>query len=535
MAEANQFGQKNQHLLKIKEFASLLYRLRESEEFLLAELNRSGSFLFESIRMRYDDNAGPVNKLRKEIADRLANKETITAEFIENRKQEIEDEIGRSSFKSYTLFSILFPFFQHNIEIDVKAVLTQFSVEVQNRLELVSKTKVHTVDFWGPRGFGDDRAWSAIYNASHVNQQTAKQLFIEINQNGCFCGLYDRLNQTFLEERQFEIHEQLLTSVVQFFRPHIQQIESDAYELASFLQIGVKGAKFYKLALPKNSFNREEIQACIDADCVLFRKQTPRGTHNSPEEYELFAKAKKGDLLYLYWESTQFLLIGQFIDNDPPEAYTLLNKSGGWMARNYRIIREVQVVESYRAPKKVWTPSDSSTFAQVPEEDYNQLNQIILRPYFKAELIADKVVAMPENKVGVTAQKEIKVFDDGVSPKLEVNLIAKEFANIIDNLDNNKGQMLGVFGSWGRGKTFFVDCVKQEFKPENYVNITFNAWKYQETEAIWAYLYQTILDTYLEDGVPQEASWLKRKWTSKKRTFYSISNEKATRNLSEFL
>lgn len=72
--------------------------------------------------------------------------------------------------------------------------------------------------------------------------------------------------------------------------------------------------------------------------------------------------------------------------------------------------------------------------------------------------------------------------------------------------------MLGIFGPWGRGKTYFfkkikaliiertnkktrgktsnnIEDNKQQIK---YKIIEFNAWKYQDTPAIWAYLYETI-------------------------------------------
>lgn len=518
MADANQFGLYNQSLLEIKEIATLLHQLKESDEFLLSELNRLDAIVLKNIAARYAENTGPVNSLRKDIAIARMNGETITKEWIDQGILKIEKESHKISFRAYNYFSLLFPFFQISFKIDVKETLTQFSAQLQNSLNLAEKTKIHTVDFWGPRGFGDDRVWTAIYNASHVNQQTAKQLFIEINQNGCFCGVYDRLNQVFIEEARFEIDTALVEKVFQFFKPFVRLIEIDYYDGVSFLQIGVKGVKFYKLSHGKEFFAQEEIQGCIDANIAVVHKDTRAKAKTAISQYEIFEKAKIGDLFYCCWGNNQFLLIGQFLDTEIRD-YSLTTKPDGWKERSYRIIREVQLEESYRGAKKWWAPNDPSTFIQVPEEDYNQLNQIILRPYFQAELIADKDPSMPQDKVGISAQKEIRVIDGKVSPKLDVQLIAKEFARIIDNLEDNKGQMLGVFGSWGRGKTFFVDCVKEEFEPKKYININFNAWKYQETEAIWAYLYEVILDTYLADGVPKEAGWLKRKGISKTRTF----------------
>ncbi len=54
--------------------------------------------------------------------------------------------------------------------------------------------------------------------------------------------------------------------------------------------------------------------------------------------------------------------------------------------------------------------------------------------------------------------------------------------------------MLGVFAPWGRGKTYFFNKVKKEFDNLNgaFEVVEFNAWKYQETPAIWAHLYETL-------------------------------------------
>lgn len=57
--------------------------------------------------------------------------------------------------------------------------------------------------------------------------------------------------------------------------------------------------------------------------------------------------------------------------------------------------------------------------------------------------------------------------------------------------------MLGIFGPWGRGKTYFFNRLKMNLinkqKHElEYTIVEFNAWKYQDTPALWAYLYETL-------------------------------------------
>lgn len=67
--------------------------------------------------------------------------------------------------------------------------------------------------------------------------------------------------------------------------------------------------------------------------------------------------------------------------------------------------------------------------------------------------------------------------------------------------------MIGIFGQWGRGKTYFWNQVKAQIsdrqkcnkcklrkrkKSIHYDIVEFNAWKYQDTPALWAYLYETM-------------------------------------------
>lgn len=130
------------------------------------------------------------------------------------------------------------------------------------------------------------------------------------------------------------------------------------------------------------------------------------------------------------------------------------------------------------------------------------------------------------------------ILDSSVEPAFNVEKIASVFANHLKNLKHENGQMIGVFGKWGRGKTYFINQVLQQIQVESngeetptyknkwsryyalfiksnfnpfklfYENeetkdgghfklIEFQAWKYQNTPSIWAYLYETFINEYL--------------------------------------
>jgi len=90
-----------------------------------------------------------------------------------------------------------------------------------------------------------------------------------------------------------------------------------------------------------------------------------------------------------------------------------------------------------------------------------------------------------------------------VAPVMGVLELANDLAEIIKGFPLEKGQMIGVFGKWGRGKTFFLNellsVLKTTKDPKSieYIHIEYPAWKYQETPASWAYLYELFAQNYL--------------------------------------
>lgn len=80
---------------------------------------------------------------------------------------------------------------------------------------------------------------------------------------------------------------------------------------------------------------------------------------------------------------------------------------------------------------------------------------------------------------------------------LGVKDIAEELSHVINKLPNERGSMIGVFGKWGRGKSFLMEEIWQELKKLNdFERVDFHAWKYQDTPATWAYLYEVLSNKY---------------------------------------
>lgn len=81
---------------------------------------------------------------------------------------------------------------------------------------------------------------------------------------------------------------------------------------------------------------------------------------------------------------------------------------------------------------------------------------------------------------------------------LDINILTSVLKRIIGLFHSEKSGMIGLFGRWGRGKTFLWNNLKADLEKNNYKTIEFSAWKYNDTPAAWAYLYETVANTLYE-------------------------------------
>lgn len=101
---------------------------------------------------------------------------------------------------------------------------------------------------------------------------------------------------------------------------------------------------------------------------------------------------------------------------------------------------------------------------------------------------------------------------------------AQAFVSLLDAVSSPRTDnvsMVGIFGAWGRGKSFFFKWVKTFFtlglsEKVDYDTIEFNAWKYQQVPAIWASLFETIY---------YHKNWFFRTWFTLKQNFWTFVKE----------
>lgn len=125
-----------------------------------------------------------------------------------------------------------------------------------------------------------------------------------------------------------------------------------------------------------------------------------------------------------------------------------------------------------------------------------------------------------------------EIADSSVDPCFGVTELAECYLKQLDKTaehTNDNFCMLGIFGPWGRGKTYFFqrikDLLKKRTKGEKknieYKIVEFNAWKYQDTPAIWAYLYEIIYKDGL-NYIPRIRFCVKQYYLKQWPRFFSI-------------
>lgn len=108
-----------------------------------------------------------------------------------------------------------------------------------------------------------------------------------------------------------------------------------------------------------------------------------------------------------------------------------------------------------------------------------------------------------------SVQKPLFSIEENKESAIGAKELAAELAELTIRTKNERGAMIGIFGQWGRGKTFLIEQIKNYFKakPENPFHIIeFQAWRYQDTPATWAYLYEAFAKAYYENPA-EHSSW----------------------------
>jgi len=121
------------------------------------------------------------------------------------------------------------------------------------------------------------------------------------------------------------------------------------------------------------------------------------------------------------------------------------------------------------------------------------------------ESVEDVVDTDKKKKPVIPKEVAIKKKSE-IQSVLGVESLADTLASVIIKDFDEAGMMVGIFGKWGRGKTHFSEKLWDSIREKKikYNRVIFSAWKYQDTKASWAYLYENIFSAYLDDNTREK-------------------------------
>ncbi|WP_452228446.1 McrB family protein [Lacinutrix sp. MEBiC02404] len=193
----------------------------------------NGLSQIEKLKVFYDYgskgnvDSQPVVLLRKIIIKHLVeNKEPLTKQKVDELKVEVGSKFEKNVFHAWSsYFRVLYPFYYEKYKTNVVKFVEDFIEKIRKDLKIKDFTKKNIVHFDGAQNQGFNRIWFAIYNSSHKNQKSAKQLFFSIENNSFRYGLLSlknpKLNQL-SGSKNFDYNE-----ILNIYRTFIEEIKND--------------------------------------------------------------------------------------------------------------------------------------------------------------------------------------------------------------------------------------------------------------------------------------------------------------------
>jgi 5-methylcytosine-specific restriction protein B len=338
----------------------------------------------------YKSKSGVVIDPRKEIIEKLLNREKFTVESLHELINSYK-EGKENQFRSYKeTFSIVFPaitFYGHNSQRDF---VTTFTEKLIDDLEISNEVKVVSFDFQGVRQQGSKRYWVAIYNKHQENQSIGVQFFIEFFEGKIGYGVYKHENQTYLKPRVSLSPEEFdYNDILSYFQESKQTLLDDIPKYDNLQTLDLDNHKLYKIS--HGSFKAKKTAHVIDTfksnNWIVLHEDTGKGQADSFK-----SDLKAGDYVYITVGSKELIGIAKLINNDWDYVPNDIVDSDGWIYREVEIVHPaVRKKPKGLTNKKAFYPSANSTFSEIKPENIREANDNLFKPYFNTEFITASI------------------------------------------------------------------------------------------------------------------------------------------------
>ncbi len=197
---------------------------------------------------------------------------------------------------------------------------------------------------------------------------------------------------------------------------------------------------FWKISHVNDHISEEEFETFYENRLIVVHKTTAaKGTSKKTQGEDFMTTMKKGDYFYLC-RGNSIRLLGRI---DVEEALENSQKKDNWFERKYTIVAESKDISPYKGKGKWWTPNHNSTCIRIPEDDWAQFEDLILKPYFnktRRELLGKE-----------ESIKGSKKYEKAHFLK-EVYMTEEKYDSLVSVLKKKKNVILQ--GAPGVGKTF---------------------------------------------------------------------------------
>ena len=231
----------------------------QSDDNIVIALNNAHIEDLKQCAEYYATRSGVVIDIRKELINRLIEKEVFTVVSL-NKLISKYKKGKEKQFRSYKeTFSIVFPaitFYGHNKQ---RNFVESFTYQLINDLSIKENIKEVSFDFQGVRQQGSDRYWVAIYNKEQENQSKGIQFFFEFYQGKIGYGVYRHSNQTYIKPRKTLSPEEFnYVEMLNYFEASKELLLEDVPNANGLSKIPINAKVIY--AYLKKSLSHRKIQ-----------------------------------------------------------------------------------------------------------------------------------------------------------------------------------------------------------------------------------------------------------------------------------
>jgi len=224
--------------MEIKDIFKISEKMKSFENedsIIIDQINRLSKETIKAQLKEYEQkgNIEKIRKIRYEILKVLVSR-NITLQEIDNIKTRVKGEYSETNIlQAWKNFGILYSIYYFQFKEEVKKFMEGYVDKIISDLNLINIADRNIVDFDGPQNQGQARIWFAIYNKTHPNQKTAKQIFFDIYGNEFRCGLYSYSKDISPDVNKRNLEEYNYENMVEELKKYVPIIQNDIFKRSS--------------------------------------------------------------------------------------------------------------------------------------------------------------------------------------------------------------------------------------------------------------------------------------------------------------